>query len=353
MGIGSLPRPLTAKGDRQMTDAIDWLLEKDTANPGIRYFALRDLLDHPAEDPQVLAAGQAVMAQGPVPAILDAQDPLGFWIEPGSGYYPKYRGTVWSLIYLAQLGADPADPRVQASGDYLLQHARAANGAFSMTGTPAGNIYCLAGNLAAALLDLGFSGDARLEQALDLMARFTTGEGIAPTEDKGAPLRYLKSGACGPGFRCSANNSLPCAWGAVKVLRALARVPKDRWTPRLGAALEHTVEFLFSVDPATAGYPAGYSDKPSRSWFRFGFPVFYVTDVLQIAEALTEAGYGGDPRLADTYDLILGKRDQAGRWKLEYAYTGKTWVDVEARGKPSKWVTLRAMRVLKGGGVET
>jgi hypothetical protein len=335
-----------------MSKAMDWLLEEDAGNPGVRYLALRELLEQPEDDPRVLAARRAVMAQGPVPAILAAQDPAGFWVEPGSGYYPKYRGTVWSLIYLAQLGADPADPRVQAGGDYVLHHGRAASGVFSMTGTPAGNIYCLAGNLATSLLALGFSGDDRLEEALDLMARFTTGEGIAPTEDKRASLRYLKSGMCGPGFCCSANNGLPCAWGAVKVLRALARVPEASRTSRLDAALQASVEFLFSVDPATAAYPAGYSDKPSRSWFRFGFPVFYVTDVLQTAEALTEAGYGGDPRLAATYDLILSKRDASGRWKLEYDYTGKTWYDAEPKGKPSKWVTLRAMRVLKAGGIK-
>jgi len=335
-----------------MSKTIDWLLEHDLENPGVRYFALRDLLECPADDPQVLSARESVMTQGPVPRILASQDPLGFWVEPGSGYYPKYRGTVWSIIYLAQLGADPADPRVQASGDHLLQHARTASGVFSMSGTPAGNINCLAGNLAAALLDLGFAGDERLEQSLDMMARYATGEGIAPTEEKRAPLRYLKSGTCGPGFRCSANNGLPCAWGAVKVLRALARVPEERRTPQLQGALDVTVEFLFSVDPATADYPAGYSDKPSRSWFRFGFPVFYVTDVLQTAEALSEAGYGGDPRLAPTHDLILDKGNALGRWSLDYAYTGKTWVDVEARGKPSKWVTLRARRVLKAGGIE-
>ena len=47
------------------------------------------------------------MEQGPVPAILAAQDAAGYWEKPGAGYYPKYRGTVWSIIYLAQLGADP------------------------------------------------------------------------------------------------------------------------------------------------------------------------------------------------------------------------------------------------------
>lgn len=335
-----------------MSEVLDWLLEVDADNPGVRYLTLTGLLGHSAEDPAVISARRAVMEQGPVPAILAAQDPAGFWEQPGPGYYPKYRSTVWSIPYLAQLGADPADPRVRAGGEYLLANTLASTGVFTMSGTPAGNIPCLAGNLGAALLDLGFWADDRLQRALELIARFTTGEGIAPAEERGASLHYFKSGACGPGSRCSANDGLPCAWGAVKVLRALARVPEHGRTPAIQSALEATVDFLFSVDPASADYPAGYSDKPSRSWFKFGFPLFYVTDVLQTAEALTDAGYGGDPHLAATYDLILGKRDKAGRWKMEYSYQGKTWADVEQRGKPSKWVTLRAMRVLKAGGIE-
>jgi hypothetical protein len=336
-----------------MTSVLNWLLEPDAANPGVRYFALIDLLDRPGTDPDVIAARQAVMALGPVPAILAAQQPDGYWEKSGPGYYPKYRSTVWSLIYLAQLGADPADPRVHAGGEYLLAHAIASNGTFTMTGTPAGNIHCLAGNLAAALLDLGFGGDERLQQALDRMAAYVTGDGIAPAGDKDAPVRYLKSGTCGPGFRCSANDRLPCAWGAVKVMRALSRVPKAERTLAMQSAMATTVDLLFSTDPATAEYPAGYSDKPSRSWFQFGFPVFYVTDLLQLAEALAEAGYGDDARLDNTYDLILGKQDHDGRWKMEYSYKGKTWVDVEQKGKPSKWVTLRALRLLKRAGIET
>jgi hypothetical protein len=331
-----------------MDEVLDWLLEEDVHNPGVRYFALTELLDRAADDPEVVAARRAAMEYGPVPAILAAQDPAGYWEKPGPGYSPKYRSTVWSMIYLAQLGADPGDPRVRAGGEYLLANALTATGLFSMTGTPMGNIACLAGNLGASLLDLGFWGDERLVGALERMAQYVTGEGVAPTDEKKAPLRYLKSGACGPGFRCSANNRLPCAWGAVKVLRALARVPQAERTPSMEAALAAAVDFLFGADPATADYPAGYSDKPSTSWFRFGFPVFYVTDVLQTAEALTDAGYGGDPRLAATYDLILGKRDKAGRWTMAYSYVGKTWADIEQRGKPSKWVTLRARRVLKG-----
>ena len=330
-----------------MSNVLDWLLEEDGAQPGVRYFALVDLLNRPAGDPEVIVARRAMMERGPVPAILAAQDAAGYWCAPGPGYLPKYRSTVWSIIYLAQLGADPADARVRAGAEYLLAHMLASNGAFSLDGTPSMTIHCLAGNLGRALLDLGVGGDERLAQAIEVMARYVTGEGIAPAGEKGVALRYYASGMCGPGLRCSANNKQPCAWGAVKVLRALARVPAAGRTPAIEHAQQATVDFLFSVDPATAAYPSGDNSKPSSSWFRFGFPVFYVTDVLQVAEALAEAGYGHDPRLAALRELILTRRDAAGRWKMEYTYAGKTWADAERKGEPSKWVTLRAERALQ------
>jgi hypothetical protein len=330
-----------------MFDVLEWLTEPDVENPGVRYWTLVDLVGLPRDASEVVAAREALMQAGQVPAILAAQDAGGYWEKPGHGYSSKYRGTVWSVIYLAQLGADPVHPQVRAGGEYVLQHSRAKTGVFTCTGTPSGNIHCLNGNLGAALLDLGFGGDERLVEALDLMARYVTGHDIIPEGGpRGAP-RYLKSGACAPGFCCSANNAMPCAWGAVKVLRALSRVPAVERSAVMQAALDAAVDFLFSVDPASAGYPAGYSDKPSRSWFRFGFPVFYVADVLQTVEALTDAGHDGDPRLESAYRMIQDKAGEHGRYKLEYSYGGKTWADVGQRGEPNKWVTLRALRVLR------
>jgi hypothetical protein len=112
-------------------------------------------------------------------------------------------------------------------------------------------------------------------------------------------------------------------------------------------AVEQGTAFLFSADPAEAAYPTGYSDKPSGNWWKFGFPVFYVTDLLQNVEALVRLGYGSDPRLANALKVIREKQDSQGRWALEYDYTGKTWVDVGVKKQPNKWVTLRALRVLK------
>jgi len=196
-----------------------------------------------------------------------------------------------------------------------------------------------------ALVELGCT-DPRLEKAFDWLARSVTGEGVAPMKEKDAGLRYY-AGKCGPNFACGSNNKLPCAWGAVKVMLAFSRLPVSRRTPLIERAVSQGVDFLFSVDPATSAYPCGWAEKPSGNWWKFGFPVFYITDLRQTAEALVGLGYGRDSRLANALALIAGKADAQGRWLLEYDYSGKTWVDFGAKKQPSKWVTLRALRVLK------
>jgi hypothetical protein len=179
------------------------------------------------------------------------------------------------------------------------------------------------------------------------MAMSVTGEGVSPMQDKTARVRYY-AGKCGPNFACGSNNKLPCAWGGVKVMLAFSKLPKHRRTPLIDHAIKEGVDFLLSKDPAEADYPSGYSAKPSGNWWKFGFPVFYITDILQIAEALVGLGYGNDPRLVNATKLIRGKQDNRGRWLMEYDYTGKIWVDFGKKKQPNKWVTLRALRVLNG-----
>jgi hypothetical protein len=318
-------------------DPIDWLLEEDKDNPGVRYFALADLLDRPADSGEVVDAQRAVMASGPVPAILDAQDPEGFWVKPGGGYSPKYRGTVWQIIFLGELGADPNDERVRRGCEYLLSHSIAKNGAFSVhqKPVPSGCIPCLNGNLLLALRRLGWAEDPRAQAALDWQVQAITGE-----------IDYLRSGTTGPDFACSANGRQPCGWGANKVMRALLAVPLEERTPAIERAIEAGAAFLMSRDPAEADYP--FTQRVSSTWFKFGFPLTYWSDVLETLGVLVDAGCGGDPRLQNAFDLILSKRDDEGRWKLENALSGKMWVDIEEKGKPSKWVTLNALRVLAG-----
>ncbi len=325
-------------------DSLAWLLEADS--PAVRYLALRDILDRPHEDAELGKARSAAHRTGPMADILNAMHPDGYWVEGGAGYNPKYRSSVWSLLMLAQLGASiHEDERIERACNYLLQHGLTAGGQFSANGAPSGTADCLQGNLSWALTTLGCP-DARLETAFEWMARSVTGEGIAPMEDKKAAVRYY-GGKCGPNFACGSNNKLPCAWGAVKVMLAFSVLPLEKRTPLIESAIEKGVDFLFSVDPASAAYPTGYAEKPSQNWWKFGFPVFYITDLLQLVEALTALGYGKDPRLQCAMDIVREKQDTAGSWLMEYNYQDKTWVDFGDKKKPNKWVTLRALRVLK------
>ncbi len=336
------------EGNASVEDSpLAWLLEEDIDNPGPRLVALRDLCSKPPGSQAMADAQQAVMQRGPVPSLLESMNEVGYWIQPGPGYNPKYQSTVWSFILLAQLGADPDDARVRKAGNYILDHTRATNGAFTVTGAPSGAIYCLGGNLAASLLDLGFHGDPRLETAMEWLARATTGEGMAMMGAKNAELRYYKSGTTGPVFECAANNKLPCAWGGLKAMSAFSRISTISRSPLLNQAIKIGVDFLLSRDPAQADYPMGWSEKPNRSWWKLGFPIFYISDFLQTLEVLSALGYADDPHLDNAYQLLLEKQNEQGRWCMEYSYNGKMLIAIEKKGEPSKWVTLRALRVLK------
>ena len=326
----------------QKTDPLDWLLEEDKVNPSVRFFAMRDLLDLPESDVQVSAARSAIMNSGPVPIILEAQESFGAWIMHGGGYSPKYRATVWSLLILAELGADPDEARIRKGCAYHLDHSLAKNGAFSVyrKPVPSGAFHCLNGNMIFALQRLGYGKDPRVQAARDWLVHTIVGQ---------QPIADGASGESAPGFGCRINEEQLCAWGANKAIRALLDIPRDARNSPVKRALEAGAEFMLSRDPVVADYP--YTGRVSSTWFKLGFPLSYWSDVLETISNLVELGYGKDPRLSSGLQWIVDKQDEDGRWKLENSLNGKMWVDIEAKGKPSKWVTLRALRVLKGAGL--
>jgi hypothetical protein len=157
--------------EKVIGDPLPWLLEKDPENPSIRYLALSNILHKSQDDHEVIQSRKEAMKTGPVPAILDAMEPEGYWVQPGPGYYPKYKGSVWQIIFLAQLGADGSHPKIQKACDYILENNPSKHGGFSINGLPSGMIHCLEGNLGAALIALGMYGDTRLDRALDWLAK--------------------------------------------------------------------------------------------------------------------------------------------------------------------------------------
>src|SRR5262245_3760571 len=144
---------------------LPWLLEDET--PAVRHLALRQLLDQPEDAPAVRQACAAAMQTDPIAAILAAEQPEGYWVKPGPGYTPKYRGTVWQLTFLDQLGADGTDARVQVACAYVLGHSQTSTGGFApweggrreVPPPPSLAIHCLTGNLLRALIGFGWLED--------------------------------------------------------------------------------------------------------------------------------------------------------------------------------------------------
>jgi hypothetical protein len=332
-------------------DPTNWLLEE--SNPAVRYMTLRDIVD--ADEKEVKVARAKAHREGPIATILDNMNPEGYWITPGLGYSPKFKSTVWSILSLAQLGASgEEDKRIQTACNYLLDHALVKGGQFTAR-QPSDMGLCLQGNLLAALPELGCT-DKRLDTAFEYTARRVTDEGLspklnpdglAPGEGIVGPFRTLKF-ITDPVFGCRTNKGLSCGWAGVSVMLAFSRLPAKSRSGLIKRAVKAGADFFFKTDPATADFHDSKSGVPNEKWWQFKFPDFYATDILKMAEALTALGYGADPRLAHTLSLIRDKQDENGCWPLEYVdRTRKMWVKYGAEGKPNKWVTLRAMRVLK------
>jgi len=304
--------------------------------------ALRELVGKPGRSPDVQKTRKAIMTEGIVPKILSRQNPDGSWAEPGKFYRNKYKGTVWQLIILANLGADGADPRIKKACEYIFHYSQdKESGGFSVDygvtvdgGTHSYVIPCLTGNLVWSLIRLWHLGDERLRRAIDCLARyqrFDDGEGDRPT---GWPYDRFRM--------CYDKHS--CHMGAAKALKALAEIPPTERSPDVRRAIEQGVEYFLRHHIYKKSHDLTKISKPG--WVKFGFPLMYQDDVLEILEIFGRLKVK-DRRLEEAVALVERKRNQEGKWILENTFNGRFVADIEQKGKPSKWITLKALKVLK------
>jgi len=317
-------------------DPLPWLLEPE--NPSARYLALTGLQDRPDDDPEVVAAREAIPGWGPARAILDAQWPEGYWVAPGVGYSPKYKATVWQVIFLAALGA-PRTEAVDRACDRVLSDSRLPDGRFSAKVTEQGAIACLGGNLLRALLQLGFE-DPRVAESVEAHAEMVLRDGYR--------CRYNALREANGEWPLRMRDGLPCAWGAIKTLGAFAELQPEHRSAAVLEAVDAGVALLLGGSLARGEHPT--ATEPSPLWQQFGFPVAYTSDLLEALGVLGRLGVDIGGQLAPSLEVVRSKKDESGRWKLEHT-PGNTWASFGNVGVPNKWVTLRVLRVLKLFGV--
>jgi hypothetical protein len=320
---------------------IAWLLEED--NPSVRYFTLIDLLEKSKEDPEVLKAKAEIMQKGVVPKILATQKEEGYWEEAEKFYTAKYKGTVWQILILAQLGADGKDSRIKRACEFLFKNSqnRESNG-FSISvsaktkfggGRSSVVIPCLTGNLVYSLIRLGYLEDERVQKAIHWITTYQRFDDGIEERPKGPYDRYPM---------CWGKHT--CHMGAVKTLKALAEIPSAQRNEEVKKTISRGVEYLLRHHIYKKSHDLSKVAKPG--WLRLGFPLMYQDDILEILGILTQLDYH-DQRMQEAMDKLISKQDKEGKWKLENTFNGRFQTNIEQKGKPSKWITLNALKVLK------
>ena len=323
--------------DKLTVDRTDWLLEP--SDPSVKYWALKALLDLGESHPEVVEARDMIMESPTVNAILDAMNPEGYWENADDMYLPKYTASTHQLLILAELGARRT-PKIEKAVDHIFRFQR--NSGHFLTEIPktergrnsaVKDGCCLDGNVLYYLIRFGYLDDPRTQRTLDFQVEYH--------DDDNA------------GWRCRAYPIDPdrvfpvnCYMGATKVLKALSIIPEEKRSPEVRRVILREVDNIMdnNIYQYLRNPDGGRKDK--AGWKRFGFPLFYQADALEVLDTLTRLG-ARDPRMRPSIDLVLDAQQRDGTWLLKDTFNGKMTVDIEEKHKPSKWITLRAMRVLK------
>jgi hypothetical protein len=306
------------------TPLIRWLLDSD---PAIRWQVLHDLTNAPSEQVASERARVATTGWGAQLLALQAED--GTW--GGAAWNRGWDSTMHVLMLLRDFGLDPhSDQARRASA--LVRERVTWQGDPAFDGRPffSGEVEpCINGQVAAA--GAYFQQDVR------------------PIID-----RLLAEQLPDGGWNCEAEiGSTRASFNTtICVLEALLEHEMSAGpSPELSAARLRGQEYLLErhlFRRRSTGEAIAHDRKGGAAWTRFAFPTWWHYDVLRGLEYLRRAGVTSDERLSEAVERVAGKRGADGRWLLEAHYPGAMPVDLgEEVGQPSRWITLRALRVLK------
>ena len=305
-------------------DVLAWLLDGDAS---IRWQALRDLT---GADPGVIAAERArVATTGWGARLMSVQDPDGKW---GGGIYsPKWISTTYTLRLLRHLGIDPSNEGAQRGLAKLSERAEWYDGGVGYFVSVQAETCVTGMTLSLASYFGGF--DAHREP----MARWLLAQQL---EDGGWNCE-TRLGSTRSSFNTTIlvleglleyERTRPA--GLIRTIRAARRRGEDYLLDR------HLMRSLST----------GEIIRPS--WTRFSFPPRWHYDVLRGLDYLQDSQRKPDDRASEAIELLLSKRTKDGRWKLQNHHSGLEHFRMEQPGQPSRWNTLRALRVLRWYGIK-
>ena len=309
-----------------MEPVIEWLLDAD---PSIRWQVMRDLTDAPAE---VVGTERArVAAEGMGALLLELQEPDGRW--GGAAWNRGWNSTMHVLMLLRELGLDPASEPARRAVERIRE---------SVTWKGCGPRECENNPFFAGELEPCING-----QVAAVGAYF--GQDVA-----GIVSRLLGEQQQDGGWNCDAENGSTRSSFNTTICVLEALLEYERLVGSIRRVTEARLrgeEYLLErrlFRRRSTGEIIAHDRKGGAVWTRFAFPTWWHYDVLRGLDYLRSAGVTPDQRVFEAVELVRSKCDDDGRWRLEVRYPGTMPVEIdEGEGRPSRWNTLRALRVLK------
>jgi hypothetical protein len=323
--------PSKRQAPKPNKSVIQWLLDSD---PSIRWQVLRDLIGAPLDE--VAAERARVATEGWGARLLALQGADGSW--GGAAFNQGLDSTMHVLSLLRELGLDPASDEARRAVGMVRDRVRWKGWDWDDTwrgpefdGNPffAGEVEpCINGQVGASGAYFGQD----IQRIIDHLL-----------------AEQLPDG----GWNCEApNNSTRSSFNTtICVLEALLEYELGgRSNVAVTEARLRGQEYLLErrlFRRKSTGEVIEQDRDGGTVWTRFAFPTWWHYDVLRGLEYLRRAGVVPDERVAEAVDLVASKRDGDGRWPLETRYPGELPVEMDEReGQPSRWITLRALRVL-------
>lgn len=303
---------------------IDWLLEGDVS---IQYQVWRDLL---GVDKRKLQA--SISNEGWGQAYLSKRKSDGHW---GDGFYqPKWISTHYTLLDLRNLNLSPTNDIVQESIELILQNNIADDGGIQLgPSTSQYSDVCVNGmflNYASYFK----TSEIKMHSIIDCLLNEIMADG-------GFNCRTTRTGA--------KHSSLHTT---ISVLEGLSEFQKAGYTYRKDEILsvkKSSIEFILL-------HQLFLSDRTgqiiNKDFLKLTYPCRWKYDILRAMDFFQYTGIGWDNRMKVAIDVLKSKRNNEGSWNMQAAHPGQVHVNMEKAGKPSRWNTLRVLRVMKHFEIE-
>ena len=230
-------------------------------------------------------------------------------------------------------------------------------------------MHCLVANILRSLTTLGYGNHEKVRENFNLLAKeIVDDKGIdCPAMDYSViPLCFMAIPKLIKAFNVAfEKNEIIIKANKILIEQLLERevykyLPhyNDEWRYEILGKLDKN----FKENPEGSKTKVGYlrqkreqylkkygrgENTPKPGWLKFGFPMHYNSNILEALNVLADAGIKYEERMISALDVLKNAADEEKKWKMKFSLNGKMWIDVEKKGKPSRWITYQALYVLK------